>query len=186
MKKSLRLFCIFAVTLLSMTSCRQPEPKPNIVSFCESLLKQYPNYRSNDYASLSIKDSIQAYCEKRVNKIADFSDLVFTYEDIIEGQNGPVVVFKSIPLCAEVDAPKGSIYQTVTAYPVIRVCTLTTPDIASKLDKSVRYKVSGVVHAWDETNMLGRFDPLIRDDYELDFGIFFLENETATIEPIIN
>lgn len=176
MRKLLSLLVVFTFTFFSCSEERVNDPY--VIKYAKSLVSQYPNFDSNYMAKETVRDSITNHSRSFIGKTAkDLDDIVFSFYDLIDGKNGKCAIFKfSTPLT--IDAPSNSKNKYISSSVKIIAFGRVDDDVAAKLDKNCKYRVSGKLHEWDGDNNLQVLMSSMSDD--LDFGTYILDDMTIT------
>lgn len=176
MRKVLSLLAVFAFVFCSCSEEKVNDPY--VIKYAKSLVSQYPNYASNEMAKDAINDSIINHSRSFIGKDArDLDDIVFSFDDLLDGKDGKCAIFVSSTNFS-IDAPSNSSDKYISPFVKIIAFGRIDNNIAAKLDKNCKYKVSGKLHEWDGENNLNVLMSSMSDD--LDFGTYILDDMTIT------
>lgn len=170
------LIYIFAIVVIALTSCsKSNEDKPPMVQFTERIMAQYPNFKSNDIAMQALTDSVNAFGEASVNnQTTFFKGIRFHFVRLIDKPDGThSAMFEPFSLYAEIDDPTEDGHY-ISLKMCFGVLGGVSEEMAAKLDGNQDYDITGLVHAWDDKDLLGF-------EYGLPwFGTFIMKNMTVT------
>lgn len=174
--RKLLLLAIFTFTIFSCSEEKAYDPY--VIKYAKSLVSQFPNFASNDITKEIVRDSITNHARSFIGKNAkDLDDIVFTFEDLIDGKGGKCAIFVSSTYLT-IDAPSNSTDKYITSSVKIIAFGRVDNDVATKLDKNYKYKVSGKLHEWDGDNNIHVLMSSMSDD--LNFGTYILDDMTIT------
>lgn len=155
------------------------EPTPPVVEVAKTLMTKYPNYESNKEARGEMIKEINEYGNTFVGKQPPFEGITFHFKRIItnEQTGAQSALLESFGALATVDNPnvKG---RYLAGSVQICVLGIVPNDVALSLDRNIDYRVSGIVHAYDEDNHFLTTDWNI----SLYFGTYIIDN--MVLEPI--
>lgn len=171
MRKGLSFGAILALFFVSCSN--ENIIKPYVVQYAESLVYQYPNYASNEIAKEVIKDSISNHAKSYIGNYAkDLNSIEFHFDKLLNGKDSKCAVFTSSSYLS-VDAPVNSQNKYICAFLKIIAFGKVDDVTAAKLDKNMKYSISGILHEWDGDNTLNILTSSSYDD--LDFGTYILD-----------
>lgn len=167
---------LFLVVICIACSCTNDIHKPNIVEYTNNLIKEYPNYRSNEIA----KDSVLNTIATRKKSIEDLNDVKFKFVKLIENETsgGKVALFISQDCCSDIENPNSKPKYLITDINM-RVLGSVSDEVSVSLDSNVPYHINGKLHAWDAED---KFNITHRIGEALDFGTYIIDN--IIVKPV--
>lgn len=155
----MKKFAIFTllVSVLFVCGCSEKEDAP-IVRYVNSVVEEYPNYRSNEISEKSLK----AKFENREKSVYDLVGVHFKFKKLIENtQTGKhSALFESTGCTSSVESNADG-----GKYIINGICILVLGTVddstASKLNSGVDYELSGTLHAWDKEDRFYCYDAMI-------------------------
>lgn len=175
MRKSSVLLAILALMLAISASCSSERVKTPIEKYVESLVKQYPNYQSNEIARDAVKDSVGQHMKAAIGKpCVEIQDVEFKFREIIKDGNQQAAMFHAnVTTFNDVDGK-----ESMMSDALIHVLCVVDEQTAATLDGDRKYSISGILDDWGENDIhMG-----ISTTQTIDFGVLLLNN--ATIQPI--
>lgn len=170
-----KMIFLMMLPLLLWSCGGESAPKSELVEEAQTLMAKYPNFKSNDEARNLMDADIQSYAEQFVGKPAPFEGMEFMFSKLIDNpQTGEKsALFESRGAYAEIDNPNAK-GKYISEEVQIAVLGIVPDDVALTLDGNinVRYKLSGVVHAYDENDTFFIGDKMTG----VYFGTFILDN----------
>lgn len=163
----------FILTFMSILfSCSdKSQGKLYLVDYVDRLVRQYPNYSSNDIANKALQDSIRMHAESFVgNHPKDIEGLEFTFSDLVEKEGEYGALF--IAHCYSDINDESGARKYITSDVVVSVFGVVDKATAAKLDKNRKYYIGGVLEEWDSEQYTSK--TYMSD--EICFGTYFLRD----------
>lgn len=164
---------IIIALAVALSACSAPEEKPFVVDYIDRLVGEYPNFASNQIAERAVEDSIQVLANSYIGKSpVPLRGVEFKFEELFENNDTTSALFSAVGCMSQIDDKSGAHKYIITPIE-IRVLGRVDSQTAAKLDRNCRYKIDGVLHAWDDTD---RFLASRITHESLFLGTYILDN----------
>ena len=175
MKKLLNQLALIFLLCAIASACTSERVKNPVEKYVESLVKQYPNYETNEIARAAVKDSVMQHMKAAVGKPStDIQDVEFKFKRLVEDGDKKAALFEAnVNTFNDVEG-KESMMSSI----LIHALCVVDDETAAKLDGDKVYSISGTLDDWGENDLyMG-----ISTTQTIDFGVLLFNH--ATIEPI--